>query len=114
MISLPGPLLGELSTVIDDQRIAAYTMNMAQKYLSLPILREHFPRTFGRMVFSTLTAQEEHEPFMDDEDGELFWPGQCVTGEGLGWVCLMGRAMINEFGREFGYQGVKGIVKKAA
>ena len=48
----------------------------------------------------------------EDDDGELFWPGQCVTGEGLGWVCLMGRSMVREFGREFGYEGEKGVVEK--
>ena len=46
---------------------------------------------------------------MEDEEGELFWPGQCVTGEGLGWVCLMGRSMLREFGREVGYRGVEGL-----
>jgi len=64
------------------------------------------------MAFSTLTPQDEHEPDMEDDEGELLWPGQCVTGEGIGWVCLMGRAMVKEFGKEFGYRGIDGIIPK--
>ena len=87
-------------------------MKKSQETLTLPILREHFPKTFARMVFSTLAYDEEHEPEFEDEEGELFWPDQCITGEGLGWVCLMGKAMISEFGKEIGYLGKEGIVPK--
>lgn len=110
--SVPQPLIRELKDVIEGQNSAAHCMTFAQRHLSLAVLREHFPQTFGRMVYSTLTAEDEHEPDMEDEEGELFWPGQCVTGEGLGWVCLMGRAMLNEFGREAGYTGLTGIIPK--
>lgn len=109
---VPQALLWQLKDAIEGQNAAAHCMRFAQLHVSLPALREHFPRTFGRMVFSTLTAQDEHEPDMEDDEGELFWPGQCVTGEGLGWVCLMGRAMVKEFGKEFGYKGIEGIIPK--
>ncbi|KAI0812572.1 hypothetical protein BC629DRAFT_1579907 [Irpex lacteus] len=72
--------------------------------ITLPIMAKHFPRTFQRM--------DEHEPDIEDDDGELFWPGQVVTGAGIGWVCTMGKAMIKEFGDEFGYRGIDGIIPK--
>ena len=75
-------------------------------------MREHFPRTFGRMIYSSLNAGEECEPDLDDDEGELYWPGQCVTGQGIGWVCLLGKAMINEYGKEIGYRGLDGIIPK--
>lgn len=111
-IPVPAPLLSDLQNILSSTIHAATRMKTAQSTLSLPLLREHFPRTFGRMVYSTLSAGDEHEPDMEDEEGELFWPGQCVTGEGLGWVCLMGRSMVREFGREVGYRGVEGLVEK--
>lgn len=61
---------------------------------------------------SSLAAHEEHEPDIEDEEGELLWPTQSVTGEGLGWVCLMGKAMVKELGRDIGYVGLDGVVRK--
>lgn len=111
-VPVPASLIWTVKDVVLAQASAAKCMKASQEHLSLPMLREHFPRTFGRMVYSTLKPGEEHEPDMEDEEGELFWPGQCVTGEGLGWVCLMGRAMVREFGREIGYKGLDAIVPK--
>ncbi|CCM03314.1 uncharacterized protein FIBRA_05442 [Fibroporia radiculosa] len=91
---------------------SAYLMDNAQKYVTLPIMAKHFPRTFTRMVHSRLTIHDEHEPEIEDEEGELFWPGQCITGEGIGWVCLMGKAMIKEFGKTYGYKGLDGAIAK--
>ncbi|KAG1716391.1 hypothetical protein ID866_743 [Astraeus odoratus] len=91
---------------------ASYCMDQAQRYLSLPIIAQHYPTTFARMMGSSLAAHEEHEPDIEDEEGELLWPTQAVTGEGLGWVCLMGKAMIKEFGKDFGYTGLAGVVRK--
>lgn len=64
------------------------------------------------MVHSSLKSSEEHEVDFDDDDGELFWPGQSITGEGLGWLCYMGEAMVREFGKQFEYKGLKGVVPK--
>ena len=67
------------------------------------------------MMYSNLQATEEYEPDMEDGEGELFWPGHAGGmggGEGLGWVCLMGRSMIREFGAEIGYVGLAGVVPK--
>ncbi|KAI0344715.1 hypothetical protein BDW22DRAFT_1081793 [Trametopsis cervina] len=91
---------------------AAWCMSQSQRTLTLPIMAKHFPRTFQRMIHSTFSSHDEHEPDIEDDDGELFWPGQLVTGQGLGWVCTMGKAMIKELGKEFGYRGIDGIIPK--
>jgi hypothetical protein len=91
---------------------ATFCMGFSQQTLSLPIMARHFPTTFARMVHSSLGPAEEYEPDIEDEEGELFWPGQCITGEGIGWVCLMGKAMIKEFGKDIGYRGLEGVVPK--
>ena len=83
-----------------------------QNMLTLPVMRRCFPKTWTRMIYTTLLPSEEHEPDFEDEEGELYWPGQCVNGEGIGWVCLMGKAMINEFGKAYGYKGLDGVVFK--
>ena len=83
-----------------------------QNMLTLPIMRRCFPKTWTRMMHTTLLPTEEHEPDFEDEEGELYWPDQCVNGEGIGWVCLMGKAMINEFGKAYGYKGLDGVVPK--
>lgn len=87
-------------------------MKRAQELLSLRVLAEHYPRTFARMVHSSLGRADETEPDFEDEDGELFWPGSPVTGDGIGWVCLMGKAMIMEFGKDYDYKGVDGAIPK--
>lgn len=91
---------------------AGWCMTQSQQTLTLPLMAKHFPRTFARMVFSSFSAIDEHEPDIEDDDGELFWPGQCVTGQGLGWVCTMGKAMIKEYGKEYGYRGIDGVIPK--
>ncbi|KAF9263284.1 hypothetical protein L218DRAFT_340120 [Marasmius fiardii PR-910] len=105
-------LIGAIKDQTAGINAAASSMNHAQQSLTLPILARFFPRTFARMVHSTLSPTDEHEPDIEDEEGELFWPGQCINGEGLGWVCLMGQAMIREFGKAYGYKGLKGVVPK--
>uniref|UniRef100_A0A0W0FHM5 Uncharacterized protein n=1 Tax=Moniliophthora roreri TaxID=221103 RepID=A0A0W0FHM5_MONRR len=91
---------------------AANSMREAQATLTLPIMARFYPRTFARMIHTTLLPTDEHEPEFEDEEGELFWPGQAISGEGLGWVCLMGQAMIREFGKAYGYKGLQGVVPK--
>lgn len=91
---------------------AHYCMEHSQRFLTLPVMAKHYPRTFSRMVYSTYAATDEHEPDIEDEEGELFWPGQLVTGEGLGWVCTMGKAMIKEFGKTYHYIGLEGVIPK--
>ncbi len=98
--------------VIVELNAASYCMMQSQTTLTLSIIARHFPNTFARMIYTTLLPSEEHEPDFEDEEGELFWPGQCVTGEGLGWVCLMGKAMIKEIGKAYGYRGLDGVVHK--
>ncbi|CDO75643.1 hypothetical protein BN946_scf184743.g3 [Trametes cinnabarina] len=92
--------------------LSSHYMQTAQQTLNLPIMARYYPRTLARMMYTTLGPQDEHEPDFQDDDGELFWPSQAITGEGLGWVCLMGMAMVKEFGKEYGYQGVDGVVPR--
>ncbi|TFK54059.1 hypothetical protein OE88DRAFT_1145771 [Heliocybe sulcata] len=84
----------------------------SQPRLNLPVLAKHFPTTFARVIQTSLQPHEEYEPDFDDEEGELYWPGNGITGEGLGWVCLLGRAMIREFGKDYGYKGYHGMVRR--
>ncbi|KAL0956466.1 hypothetical protein HGRIS_002612 [Hohenbuehelia grisea] len=105
-------LIHELKETTASIKAAAFCMDQSAKSLTLPVVARFFPVTFARMMYSTLSANEEHEPDIEDEEGELFWPGQLITGEGLGWVCLMGKAMIKEFGKAYGYKGLDGVVPK--
>lgn len=113
-VSIPVSLqiIGAIKDQTGGINAAADRLNTAQQLLTLPIMARHFPKTFARMIHSTLSSTEEHEPDIEDEEGELSWPGQCINGEGLGWVCLMGQAMIREFGKAYGYKGLKGVVPK--
>ena len=95
-------------------RAASARLAKAEQHLNLPLLARHFPRTFMRMMNTSLTAANECEPDFQDDECELFWPGQAMTGTGLGWVCLIGMSMVKEFGREYGYQGVQGAVLRMA
>ncbi|KAF8070566.1 hypothetical protein FPV67DRAFT_1028063 [Lyophyllum atratum] len=91
---------------------ASYCMINSQGLLNLTTLVRFFPTTFARLIYTSLSPTEEHEPDFEDEEGELYWPGQSITGEGLGWVCLLGKAMIKEFGKAYGYRGLDGVVPK--
>jgi hypothetical protein len=91
---------------------AQWCSHLASQHLTIPILMKHFPTTWERITGSSLSADEEHEPDIEDDEGELYWPGQSQIGEGLGWVCLMGKAMIKEFGKGIGYLGIDGVIRK--
>lgn len=106
------PLLYNIKSLIADYTASAYCIQTSQQSLNLPVLRRCFPHTWARMMYSNLTPTEEHEPDFEDEEGELFWPDQSITGEGIGWLCLMGKAMILEFGKAYGYKGLDGVVPK--
>ncbi|KAL5528208.1 hypothetical protein ACEPAF_7344 [Sanghuangporus sanghuang] len=112
VVSVKESYITSVTRLLGVQTTASQEMKNSEKTLSLAIMREHFPHTFGRMVCSTLSAYEEYEPDMEDGEGELFWPSQCVTGEGIAWVCLMGRAMVREFGKDIGYTSFAGIIPK--
>jgi len=71
----------------------------------------HFPRTFSRVVKSTLKYNEEYEIDFEDDESELFWPVAPVNGSGLGWVLALGRSMLLEYAREVGYRGVDGVAR---
>jgi hypothetical protein len=110
--SIDVQLIGGLKDVTSGINASGYSCTQAYKTLNLQVLARHYPRTFARMINSSLSPHEEYEPDFEDEEGELLWPGQSITGEGLGWVCLMGQAMIREFGQLYGYRGIKGVVPK--
>jgi hypothetical protein len=105
-------LVQNLKELTSEYAATAWCLQTSQSSLNLPVLRRCFPNTWARMMYSTLTPTEEHEPDFEDEEGELFWPDQALTGEGIGWVCLMGKAMIMEFGKAYGYKGLDGVVPK--
>ncbi|EPQ57359.1 hypothetical protein GLOTRDRAFT_74095 [Gloeophyllum trabeum ATCC 11539] len=109
------PLRGNVAKAVSQQaeqlHRAIKNVESYQSKLSLPILAKHFPITFARVIQTTLQQHEEYEPDFEDDEGELFWPGQCINGEGIGWVCLLGRSMIKEFGKDIGYQGYRGFVR---
>ena len=87
-------------------------MGKAQRGLTLPILAKYFPRTFARMIHTSYSAEDEYQPDFEDEEGELYWPSQYVAGYGIGWVCHLGRSMVRELGREYGYLGQEGLLSK--
>jgi hypothetical protein len=101
-----------LKTLTQHVTWASHCTRQSQTLLTLRTLSDHFPITFTRIVHSSLSHNQEYEPDIEDEEGELFWPGAPSTGEGLGWVCLVGKAMIKEFGRDIGYVGYDGVVPK--
>ena len=106
------PFLQNIKEQVNGTTAAAHCLREAQATLNLTTLVRFFPTTFARVINTTLLPTEEHEPDIEDEEGELYWPGQSITGEGLGWVCLLGKAMIKEFGKAYGYKGVDGVVPK--
>lgn len=105
-------VIGHIRQLTDTNCLAGASIAVAQQHLTLPIMARCFPITFSRMIYSSLSITEEYEPDIEDQECELLWPGQSINGEGLGWVCLMGQAMIREYGKQYGYQGVKGVVPK--
>lgn len=113
-VTIPiGPqLIGGLKELTSTLKTSAYAATSSQQQLTLPVMARCFPKTFSRMIHSSLSVTEEYEPDMDDEECELLWPGSGINGEGLGWLCLMGQAMIKEFGKAYGYIGLDGVVRK--
>ena len=111
-ISVQTTTVRNISELVKLQGRTAACMDVANALVTLPSLRTHFPRTFSRMVYSQLGSGDEGEVDMDDDEGELFWPGQAASGEGLAWVCLMARAMVREFGSTIGYMGEEGVIDK--
>ncbi|KAG6845912.1 hypothetical protein H0H87_000718 [Tephrocybe sp. NHM501043] len=106
------PFLQNIKEQTNGTLAAAHCLREAQTTLNLTTLVRFYPTTFARIINTTLSPTEEHEPDIEDEEGELYWPGQGITGEGLGWVCLLGKAMIKEFGKKYGYKGIDGVVSK--
>ena len=114
--AFPLVLQPETIAAFRDQNLAIHAAqwcsHLASQHLSIPILTRHFPVTWARIAGSSLSADEEHEPDIEDDEGELYWPGQSQIGEGMGWVCLMGKAMVKEFGKGIGYLGIDGVIRK--
>ena len=84
----------------------------ASSRITLPILAEHFPRTYARVTKSTLKSSDEFEIDFEDDESELFWPMAPARGEGLGWVLALGRSMLREYAGRYWYKGIDGIVKQ--
>jgi hypothetical protein len=86
--------------------------HLAREMLSLPMLFRNFPRTWRRVVYTPLGHGDEHEPDFDDDEGGLYWPDHPLNGQSIGWVCLLGKAMVKEFGTPFGYKGLDNVLPK--
>lgn len=113
-IGIPGPVADEALSLATAAGSARRALTYAPSSLNLRTLMIHFPKTFARVLYSTLQHDDEAEPDMEDKDGELYWPSTPSSGEGIGWVCLLGKAMISEFGSTIGYRGYDGCVPKVA
>ena len=111
-VSVPANYIHATQRLLNTHISVSTDLRTSERTLSLSIIREHFPHTFSRIIHSTLAVQEEWEGDMEDGEGELVWPGQCGTGEGVAWVCLIGRAMVREFGKGIGYLGLAGVIPK--
>lgn len=88
-----------------------HTLHLAQEHFTLPILAKLYPRTFKRILNTTYSATDEYHPDIEDEDGELFWLGQVMAG-GVAWYCAVGKAMLKEFSKEYGYRSIDGAISK--
>lgn len=112
MEPLTANVIGELKKTVDDYLASARAMEAAYLHCNLPAMRRCFPKTWARMVYSTLGTNDEVEVDMDDDEGELCWPEQTMNGSGIAWVCFMGKAMVTEYGAKFGYKSLAGVIPK--
>lgn len=112
MEPLTANVIGELKKTVDDYLASAKAMEAAYLHCNLPAMRRCFPKTWARMVYSTLGTNDETEVDMDDDEGELCWPEQTMNGSGIAWVCFMGKAMVTEYGARFGYKSLAGVIPK--
>lgn len=112
MEPLTANVIGELKKTVDDYLASAKAMEAAYLHCNLPAMRRCFPKTWARMVYSTLGTNDEIEVDMDDDEGELCWPEQTMNGSGIAWVCFMGKAMVTEYGARFGYKSLAGVIPK--
>ena len=93
-------------------RQAIVTMKKSQGCLTPTLLSLHFPRTSSRIAYAGYAPDEERRRDFADISGALCWPAQGMTGDGIGWVCFLGRSMISELGSEYGYCGQDGLISR--
>ncbi|KAF8580014.1 hypothetical protein K439DRAFT_338001 [Ramaria rubella] len=137
-VAVPKDLYDSLRASHNCSTRSARAMAAAALYINLPILSRCFPRTAARVQAAQLRIDEEFEVDFDQDEcsredgvpgvgfggdpspgpgeGQLLWPGALNShgGEGVAWVCLLGRAMIREIGYPLGYRGLDGILRKEA
>lgn len=137
-VAIPKDLYDSLQASHNCSTRSARAMAAATFYLNLPVLARCFPRTAARVQAAQLRQDEEYEVDFDQDEctradgqpgvglggdpsagpgeGQLLWPGPLNAhgGEGVAWVCLLGRAMIREMGYPLGYRGLEGILRKEA
>jgi hypothetical protein len=135
-VSIPKDLYDSLQAALNCSTRSARAMAAAGLYINLPVLARCFPRTASRVHVGQLRPDEEVQvDFEQDEctrpdgvagvglggdptpgpgEGQLVWPGPLNShgGEGVAWVCLLGRAMIREMGYPLGYRGLEGRLQK--
>ncbi|KAF8510553.1 hypothetical protein BU17DRAFT_97948 [Hysterangium stoloniferum] len=137
-VTIPKDLYESLQASQNCNARSSRAMSAAALYISLPVLSRCFPRTAARLQTCQLRPDEEYEVDFDQDEcsrvdgasalglggdpspgpgeGQLMWPGALNAhgGEGVAWVCLLGRAMIREMGYPLGYRGLEGLVRKDA
>ena len=111
-VPISAMLTHQVTQVVGEVVAASHCTEKSAPALTLAVMAKHFPKTFARIIHSSLNHTEESEPDMEDDEGELFWPGSAQLGEGIGWLCTMAKAMVKEFGRDYGYMGYGGAVRK--
>ena len=135
-VAIPKDLYESLQAAHNCSTRSARAMAAAGLYISLPVLARCFPRTAARIQAGQLRMDEEVQvDFEQDEctrpdgvpgvglggdptpgpgEGQLVWPGplNSHSGEGIAWVCLLGRAMVREMGYPLGYRGLEGRLQK--
>ena len=93
---------GDITEAVEGYQHICRDSPIIQKTCNLNIMRRCFPRTWTRVAYSNLRLDDEHLPDLEDDDCELFWPTNSFNGDGIGWICLLGKSMLREFGQQHG------------
>ncbi|KIJ39443.1 hypothetical protein M422DRAFT_49592 [Sphaerobolus stellatus SS14] len=134
-VAIPKDLFEHLNAAHNCMMRSSRAMQHSNVYFNLTNLHKNFPQTFSRISSPQLRYDEEYEVDFDQDDcgrpeegkldahggeplpapgeGQLWLPnGLAASGDGIGWVCLLGRAMLREAAYPLGYRGLDGIIRR--